>query len=489
MNDYITIKEHQEIVAKKEERIEELERRLKLYEEAMKQSKRKQYGSSSEKFVPDTQLGLFDEVENAANPTEPEPTKEEVTGPKKVKRSGKHARVLSALPVEETFEHKLSQTEQKCPECGNEMHEMSYSSRSELVVIPATYKLIEHRTFNYSCRHCEKNETQTHIVTAPSPNPVIKGSIASPSTIAHIIAQKYVMHAPLYRQEQELKKQNIQLSRQTMANWVMKSADDWLRVIYWRMRDKLLEQEVLHADETTVQVLEEEGKKPSSKSFMWLYRTSGDTKKQIVLFEYQPTRSQIHPQKFLSDFRGYLHADGYQGYHKLSPNITIIGCWAHMRRKWVDAQTVSGGDERQSAVVEEALRRIGHLFQLEKEWEKLTADERHCMRQEKGKPLADSYFEWCAKLNFLPKSAAGKAIHYAYSQRRYLMNVYLDGRTEFSNNRAENSIRPFAIGRKNWLFCASIRGAEARFFLCVFYFTLFQKLHLTLTNMTEGDFI
>ena len=156
-----------------------------------------------------------------------------------------------------------------------------------------------------------------------------------------------------------------------------------------------------------------------------------------------------------------MHADGYQGNHKLSPDITIVGCWAHMRRKWVDAQTVSGGDERQSAVVEEALKRIGYLFQLEKEWEKLTADERHNMRQEKGKSLADSYFEWCARLNFLPKSAVGKAIHYAYSQRQYLMNVYMDGRAEFSNNRAENSIRPFAIGRKNWLFCASIRGAEA----------------------------
>ena len=162
MNDYITIKEHQEIIAKKEERIEELERRLKLYEEAMKQSKRKQYGSSSEKFVPDTQLGLFDEVENAANPTEPEPTKEEVTGPKKVKRSGKHARVLSALPVEETIEHKLSQTEQKCPECGNEMHEMSYSSHSELVVIPATYKLIEHRTLTIRVVTAKKRNSNTY---------------------------------------------------------------------------------------------------------------------------------------------------------------------------------------------------------------------------------------------------------------------------------------------------------------------------------------
>ena len=165
---------------------------------------------------------------------------------------------------------------------------------------------------------------------------VIKGSIATPEAIAHIMTQKFVMYSPLYRQEQEYSRAGVPLSRQTMSNWLLKGSDLWLKPVYARMKAELLKQNILHADETTLQVLHEPGKKPQSKSYMWLYRTGRDAPQQLVLFEYQQSRRAEHPETFLTDFRGYLHADGYAGYYKL-PQLTVVACWAHARRKYEEA--------------------------------------------------------------------------------------------------------------------------------------------------------
>lgn len=164
--------------------------------------------------------------------------------------------------------------------------------------------------------------------------PVIKGSIASPSTVAYIMSQKYVNALPLYRQEQEFQRLGIEISRQTMANWVIRCANDWLEPMYNAMKEILLKPEVLHADESVLQVLKEPGKTPQSNSYMWLYRTSGDTKNSIVLYEYQPDRRAKRPKEFLEGFKGYIHCDGYDGYHGLPEDMTICGCWAHARRKF-----------------------------------------------------------------------------------------------------------------------------------------------------------
>ncbi|CCO07641.1 transposase (fragment) [Desulforamulus hydrothermalis Lam5 = DSM 18033] len=215
---------------------------------------------------------------------------------------------------------------------------------------------------------------------------------------------------------------------------------------------------MLHADETTVQVLREPGKTAVSNSYMWLYRTSGDTKRQIVLFEYQPSRSSTHPQQFLKGFRGFLHTDGYAAYHTL-PEVTVVGCWVHMRRKFEDALKAIPDSERAVSSASDAVRRIGLLFHLEEQWESLTPEERYKLRLEKSKPLAEAFFGWLQTLTVLPKTAMGKAVHYALEQSEWLMNVYLDGRTELSNNRSENAVRPFALGRKNWLFCNTVKGA------------------------------
>jgi len=193
---------------------------------------------------------------------------------------------------------------------------------------------------------------------------------------------------------------------------------------------------------------------------MWLYRSSGCTERHIILYEYQPTRSHTHPKKFLEGFTGLLHADGYPAYHKLI-GMTIVGCWVHCRRKFVDALKTIPKAKRDSSVAQEAIQRIGQLFHMEDQWANLPPDEIYELRLEKSKPKAEAFFIWLGTQNVLPQMATGKAIKYALSQREWLMNVYLDGRTELSNNRIENSVRPYALGRRNWLFCNTVNGAIA----------------------------
>jgi hypothetical protein len=290
---------------------------------------------------------------------------------------------------------------------------------------------------------------------------LVKGSFASPEAISHIMCQKFVMGAPLYRQEQDWNRQGIMLSRQTMSNWLIKATEDWLEPIYDFLREILCECKVLHADETTLQVLKEPGKSAQSKSYMWLYRTSGDSKNPIVLYEYQPDRRAKHPKEFLKEFKGYLHTDGYNGYHDLPENIVVVGCWAHARRKFDEALKALPKNDRKDAKSAIGKRFCDKLFALERDFAELSADERFQKRQELSKPVLDEFWAWIQKHNSDMKTGFGNAVRYALSQKKYLMNYLLDGRLEISNNRAERSIKPFVIDRKNFLFCNTPRGAKA----------------------------
>lgn len=293
------------------------------------------------------------------------------------------------------------------------------------------------------------------------PEPVIKGSVASPSSVAHIMVQKYVNAVPLYRQEMGFQSEGFLLSRQTMANWMIYCSEHWLEPLYDLMKSRLLKEEVLHADETVLQVLKEPGRKSRTESYMWLYRTSEASAFPIVLYEYQETRSSSHPRRFLDGFSGYLHADGYAGYHNLPPNILVVGCLAHLRRKFDEAQKSAPPEERENAPSRLGLDFCNQLFALEKEYEKLSAEERYRERLERSWPIFVALYAWVQSVSALPKSAFGKALHYAQEQRPYLEKVFLDGRLELSNNRAERSIKTFVIGRKNWLFSATPKGARA----------------------------
>jgi len=246
-----------------------------------------------------------------------------------------------------------------------------------------------------------------------------------------------------------------------MSNWLIKAAEDWLEPIYEALHVLLSQRSVLHTDETTLQVLHEPGKTAQSKSYMWLYRTGGDASQPIVLYDYQPDRKASRPEAFLKNFTGYLHTDGYEVYHKLSDKIIIVGCWSHLRRRFDEALKALPEKDR---VVSDALRGkrlCDKLFELERAFADLPPEERYMKRLELSKPVVDEFYSWVESLRVPPKTGIGKAVYYALSQRIYLERILLDGRLEISNNRAERSIKPFVIDRKNFLFANTPRGARA----------------------------
>ena len=429
--------------------------------EQVRLGKHRQFGASTERSEYD-QVNLFNEAEVFAQPIAAESELCEVEKHYRQKRRELPNRLPEDLPVE-VVEHRLADDAQACPACEAHLHVMGKQIvRRELKLIPAKATIVEHVQYTYSCRCCEKNAISVPVIKAPLPQPLINGSFASPEAIAHIMVQKFVMGIPLYRQEQDWKRQGILLSRQTMSNWLIRATEDWLAPVYDTLKDQLLTHEVLHADETTLQVLREPGKSAQSKSYMWLYRTSGDAPSPIVLYEYQPGRGKEHPKKFLGNWKGFLHADGYAGYHSLPPDITVVGCWAHARRKFDEALKSTPKQEQQHSGAAIGKRYCDRLFAIEKRLTALPPEDRYNIRREQALPVLDEFLAWLnSQEPFLTKNAFGKAVRYTLDQWKYLRHYLLDGRLEISNNRAERSIKPFVIDRKNFLFANTPRGAKA----------------------------
>lgn len=453
------IQELQNLCALQQQQIAELTAKLTWYEEQFRLSKKKQFARSSEQSG-EKQLQIFNEAEVEADLTKPEPELEEITYRRR-KQQGQRQEKLKELPVE-IIEYRLPSEEQVCPCCQGPLHEMSTEVRQELKIIPAQVSVVKHVRHVYSCRRCEREETKTPVITAPMPKPALPGSLASPSAIAYIMTGKYVDGLPLYRQEQALARLGVEISRQTLANWMIKSAECWLEPLYARMHQLLLERDIIHGDETSLQVLKEPGRAATSKSYLWLYRT-GYEDPAIILFEYQTTRANKHPRRFLESFKGYMHVDGYPGYNGL-PGITLVGCWAHARRKFDEALKALPPDKQKADVAaKQGLEFCNRLFTLEKKLKELSPEERYRERLKRGRPIIDEFKAWLdyQKPRVLPKSAFGQAIGYCFNQWEKLLAYLADGRLELDNNRAERSIKPFVIGRKNWLFANTPRGARA----------------------------
>lgn len=452
-----TLETLQNRCAVQEQTIQELTTKLNWYEEQFRLSQQKRFGASSEKTNVD-QINLFDEAEQEADSKIAEPTVEEITY-KRCKQKGKNDKMFDDLPVE-VIEYRLTDEEQVCPQCNGHLHEMSKEIRKELQIIPAQVKVVEHVRMVYACRNCQKNDDRTPILTAAMPAPVLPGSFVSPSLMAFVMNRKFVEAIPLYRQEQQFKNYGIDLSRQTLANWMIRGSNDWLRFLYDRMHQHLLEQDILHADETTLQVLQEEGRLATSTSYMWMYRT-GKVGPEIIMYDYQTTRASKHPRKFLAGFKGYMHTDGYAGYNDLT-GVKIIGCWAHARRKFTEALQAMPNKEKQSSA-QEGLDYCNKLFEIERDLDDVKVEERYQMRLERGKPVLDAFLAWLntKSKQVLPKSVFGQAISYCRNQWSKLEAFLLDGRLEISNNRGERAIKPFVIGRKNWLFSNTPKGATS----------------------------
>jgi transposase len=453
------LEEHNAELEAKLKKQNELEAKLKWFEEQFRLLQQKRFGISSEKTNPD-QLELFNEVENEANPFLPEPSLESITYQRRRKKRGHREMMLENLPVE-TVEYRLPAEEQVCSCCGGKLHEMSMEVRKEIKYIPAEVKVVEHVRYVYSCRHCEHEEIETPITTAPMPKPVISGSLASPSIMAHIMTQKYVEGLPLYRQEKQFNRMGLTLSRQTIANWMIYGADRWLNVLYDRMHHLLLKLDILNADETVLQVLREPGRPATSNSYLWLYRT-GKEGPPIILYDYQETRAGENPKKFLNGFKGYLTVDGYAGYHKV-PDVTLVGCWAHARRGFSDVLKSLPANSMKPVTATEGLNFCNQLYAIERKLKELSPEERFKERLKQSKPILDAFLSWLKiqEQKVLPKSGLGKAITYCLNQWDKLVAVLEDGRLEIDNNRSERAIKPVVIGRKNWLFANTPRGARA----------------------------
>jgi len=454
--------EYEELQAQSK-RVSELESRVDVLMEALRLARHKQFGASSEKSE-DTlmeQLSfLFNEAE-VFSAAEKE-ADENVTVVAAHKRHKKHEYTLDNIPEGMTtkqVEHRLEGEDLVCPQCGDTMTEIGKEVVRTLEIVPAQMVVREDIYFTYACQTCNQEDIETPIVKAPKEKNVIPGSFATPEAIAHIMTQKFVMGSPLYRQEQEINRKGIHLSRQTMSNWILKATEDYLTPVYEQLHKELLTREVLHADETTLQVLHEPGKAPQSESYMWLYRTSGDTDKPIVLYEYQPGRGAKHPKEFLAGYKGYLHTDGYTGYHNLPEDIAVVGCWAHARRKFDEAVKSLPKGKAKGSSASQGLTYCNLLFGVEQELAGKTAEERYEERLKQAKPVIDAMLSWANSRTAAPKSALGKAFHYLKEQWPYLTRYLEDGRLEISNNRAERSMKPFVIDRKNFLFANTPKGA------------------------------
>ena len=435
--------------------------------EQLKLSKKKLFGRSSEQaeqMVMDQLSLTMNEVEayifgmNSAGKAP--------VAVKAHERKRQFGNVLDVVPEgtpTEVVEHRLPENELTCSACGSKLVEIGKEVRRSLMMKPAKFWVREDVYYTYACKNCEQETGEANIVKAARGPALLPGSFASAEAVAHIVIQKFVMYSPLYRLEQEFNRQGLRLSRQTMANWLLNISEKWLRPVYDTLREQLCREPVLHADETTLQVLKEPGRSSTSKSYMWLYRTSGCAKQAIVLYEYQSTRKAEHAEAFLKGFSGWLHADGYQGYHKLPENIRVVGCWAHARRKFDEAlQTLPKEMQRDApAVIGECY--CPRLFKLEQAFAELTPEERYEKRLEQEKPVLDALLSWANEMQAKTalKSALGRAIHYLLEQWPYLTRYLEDGRLELSNNRAERSIKPFVMGRKNWLFANTPGGAQA----------------------------
>ena len=428
-------------------------------------AKKRQFGASSERL----QEGLMDQLSLMANEAEAyaygtkNATAEQVAV-KAHARKRQSGNVLDIVPEgtpTEVVKHRLSEEERTCDTCGAVMEEIGKEVRRSLKMEPARFWIQEDVYYTYACKQCEAETGEGNLRKTPRQPTLCPGSFASPEAVAHIMTQKYVMYSPLYRLEQEFQRQGLKLSRQTMANWILQASDTWLRPVYDALHRRLCKETVLHGDETTLQVLKEPGRTSTSKSYMWLYRTSGCAEYPIVLYEYQPSRKAEHAQDFLKDFSGWLHADGYQGYHKLRSNIRVVGCWAHARRKFDEALQTLPKEKRQDSLAATGECYCTRLFQLEQSLMDLTPEERYTKRLELEKPVLDALLAWAETTNAAPKSALGKAIYYLKEQWPYLIRVLEDGRLELSNNLAERSIKPFVIGRKNWLFANTAGGAQS----------------------------
>lgn len=438
------------------------------------------FGRSSEKMGYDTgtcqQLELavmyaecFNEAEATVNETPPdEPDMEEVTvtAHKRKKHAGKREEDLKDLPHAEPVISTLTE-EELLEQLGPGYRQLKDEVYQRLEFHPSSFEVKEY----HICVYVSADGKKFAKAKRPQAD-LFRNSIATPSLMAGILNYKYVNALPVHRLAQDFKRSEVNISPQVMCNWVIKSSEIYFSLVYDWMKDVLLKQPVVQADETTLKV-NRDGRKAGSSSYMWVYITGehDDSGKKIVLYDYCRTRSTEHLREFLSSYKGILVSDGYQSYHTFSKeqSLTSAGCWTHCRRRFVNAIKAAQKDLPEEAlknsIAYQALARISAIYKLDGSWKERTSEYRMEHRQRILKPLVDEYFDWVKEqiktCNVLPKSETGEGLSYSINQEKYL-RAFLDNRDiPIDNSACERAIRPFCVGRKNWNVIDTVEGAQA----------------------------
>lgn len=469
---------------------DDLKLKLERMNEILLNMQRARFGQSSEKqkYVSPDQLSVFNEAESEQDSKAPEPDKKTIIVPEhKRKKKRTLDEKIAELPSEDVI-IDLPDDKKNCSVCGKPLRIMGKKFlHREIQTTKRSIKLVNYYAYTYTCDNCEKKNGVSRITTVKAPESLIKHSYASPSVVADVMTQKYVDGIPLARQEKIWKRDGVELSRATMANWMIKVAEKWLKPLYKLMKKQLLESDIIYADETVVQVLKEEGKTPQSDSRMWVYGSDIRSGKAIRIFEYQPTREGRHAQSFLKGFKGGLVTDGYAGYNAVD-NVTRYGCWAHMRRAWRDAMPKGATIENSKAAI--GYNYCNKLFALERKWKNLSNAQRLENRHNLAEKLVDEYFLWVQTVDPVKGSKLQDAVTYAINQEKHLRAFLSNREVDISNNFAENAIRPFVIGRKNWLFSDTVKGAKSSAIIYSIIETVkangvepYSYLIYTLTNM------
>ena len=440
------------------EKLLENERQLSLQKDALiaaleerwHLAQQKQFGKSAEGFA--SQGELFNEVEEIVEAIEAEQQTISTPRKKPVRKP-----LPKDLPREQVI-HDI--TDKTCDCCGGELHKMGEDKSEKLEFIPAQIKVIEHIRPKYACRHCDKSSTHTPIKQASMPAMPINKGIATSSLLSQLITSKYQYGLPLYRQEAMFKQYGIELSRQTMSSWIDKSATLFTPLVE-RLKAELLKQPTLFADETPLKVV----KSDKVNSYMWVYCSGRDSPEpnnpipNIVLYDFHNSRAAACVVNYLDGYQGYLHVDGYQVYEKTE--ATLVGCWAHARRKFIEAKKLQGKNKTGKADV--VLSLIQKLYGVESRIKDKSTDEKYIARQEASQPILSKLNTWLEQHqpNLVGNAKLIEATNYLANQWHKLIRYVDDGRLSIDNNRAERAIKPFVIGRKNWLFSQTANGAHA----------------------------
>ena len=428
--------------------------------------RKKLFGTSSEKRVLDIpgQLNFFNEAELEQDPALAQMEELEASSsekiPKKRKARATDAERFKGIPVEKEY-LDLSEKEKNCPVCGTALKQIGEEFvRRELVFIPARLKVREYYSRNYECPQCSQHGIPV-IKKGKDGRPHMLYGMACAGTVAWVMYQKFCNALPYFRQEKDWKQYGASITRKTMANWVIQNSEAFFLPMYEYFQRKLLEREFAMADETPLQVLHEPGRRAQTQSYMWLFRSGEDGLPPIILYKYSETRAGENAVDFLRGFKGYLMCDGYSGYNKV-PDAKRTACWAHIRRYLTDAIPKGKAlDYTQPSV--QGVMYVNQLFHLEDiiKAKHTSFDAIKKARLEKEKPVVEGFLSWLDQQAPVRGSRMDKAVTYIQNRRSYLTTYLEDGRCSFSNNLSENAIRPFTVGRKNWLFCDTPNGAQA----------------------------